>query len=278
MKRVLWMIAAAGLAAAASAEPFPSPERLLGELTDPLASLTAGNREEDLRDSLNALPRSAALEAGLRDTSVIARLAAVRAAARPRNVDSVPYLSGIMLRLDQPSRLRAAAALALGRIGDRIAVGALSEALKDPSAEVRAAAALALGGLPADGVVTRLESTLRSDSAWQPRYAAAVALGRARKTFADVALIDALLCDPAWQVRQQAARSLMDLATERAAEALASSLDDPEPSVRAAAGVALAEIGAPAERRAAARALRAETDPSVRAVVVVARRRSLPFP
>jgi HEAT repeat protein len=55
-------------------------------------------------------------------------------------------------------------------------------------------------------------------------------------------------------------------------------LDDPEPSVRAAAGAALAVIGSPAQRRAAARALLAEADPSVRTVIAVARRRSLPLP
>jgi HEAT repeat protein len=261
-------------AAARGDAAFPSTESLLGDSADPLSTLAVG--DEDLRDSLNAVPTSVALQSGLRSPSSAVRLAAVRAAAFPRDVAAVPHLSGVMLRLDQPTQLRAAAALALGRIGDRIAVGALAEALKDPAPEVRFAAALSLGRLPADGVATRLERTLRSDPAWQPRYAAAIALGRTRKAFAAGALAEALASDPAWQVRQQAARSLLDIGTAHAAEALASALNDTEPSVRAAAGVGLAEIGGPEQRAAVAQALRVETEPSVRAVLALAERRARP--
>lgn len=249
---------------------FPSTEGMFEAFPDPLSSLAVAG--EDLRDSLNSLSPADALKLGLRDVSIAARLAAVSAAAFPHDVAAVPSLAGVMLRLDQPSRLRAAAALALGRIGDRVAVPALVEALKDPLPDVRFAAALSLGRLPADGVVTRLERTLRSDPAWGPRYAAAIALGRARKAFGAGALAEALSSDPAWQVRQQAARSLADLGTAHAAQALTTALNDPEPSVRAAAGAGLAEIGAPEQRRAAARARRDETDPSVRAVLAVAER------
>ena len=276
---VLSMPAAAALPAAPAVRVLPRPadsvfpatEKLLGEAADPLESLATG---EELRDSLNSRPTSEALLKGLRDRSVAVRLAAVRFAAYPKDVSAIPSLSGVMLRLDQPSTLRAAAALALGRIGDRIAVGALSEALKDPAPEVRYAAALSLGRLPADGVATRLERTLRDDPVWQPRYAAAIALGRTRKAFTAEALADALGSDPAWQVRQQAARSLQDLGTAHAAAALASALNDPEPSVRAAAGAGLAEIGESEQRRAVTLALRDETDPSVRAVLALAERRA----
>jgi len=257
----------------ASARPgaaFPTTESLLGDSADPLSNLTTG--DEDLRDSLNSRPTAEALQRGLRDSSASARLAAVRDAAYPRDVAAIPHLSGVMLRLDEPTTVRAAAALALGRLGDRIAVGALSEALKDPAPEVRYAAALSLGRLPADGVATRLERTLRSDPAWQPRYAAAIALGRTHKAFAAGILAEALGTDPAWQVRQQAARSLVDLGTAHAAQALASALNDPEPSVRAAAGAGLAKIGGPDQRRAVLQALRDETDPSVRALLALVER------
>ena len=256
--------------APASRSAFPSTQGMFEAFPDPLSTLALAG--DDLRDSLNALSPADALKIGLRDASVAARLAAVSAAAFPRDVAAVPSLAGVMLRLDQPSRLRVAAALALGRIGDRVAVPALVEALKDPLPDVRFAAALSLGRLPADGVVTRLERTLRSDPAWGPRYAAAIALGRARKAFGAGALAEALASDPAWQVRQQAARSLADLGTAHAAQALTSALNDPEPSVRAAAGAGLAEIGAPEQRRAAARARREEKDPSVRAVLAVSER------
>jgi len=261
------------LAAARADAPFPNVESLLG--TDPLDSLAVG--DEELRDSLNSAPASDALQRGLREASVEGRLAAVRAAAYPRNVSADPLLAGVMLRLDQPAKLRAAAALAMGRIGDRIAVGSLSEALKDPAPEVRYAAALSLGRLPADGVATRLEHVLLTDPVWQARYAAAIALGRTRKAFAASALEDALSTDPAWQVRQQAARSLQDLGTIHAAAALRDALDDQDPSVRAAAGIGLAAIGDPEQRRIVAQAAAGETDPTVRAVLASAARLSRPF-
>ena len=251
---------------------FPSTESEIGESHDPLASLGV---DEDLHDSLNSLPPAEALKIALRDASVANRLDAVRSAAFPKDVAAVPPLAGLMLRLDQPARLRAAAALALGLIGDRVAVPSLAEALKDPSPNVRFSAALSLGRLPADGVATRLEKVLRSDPSWGPRYAAAIALGRTRKTFVAGALAEALTSDPAWQVRQQAARSLQELGTASAADALLDALSDPEPTVRAAAGSALSEIGGPEQRRAVAQALHAETDPSVRAILAAAQRRAL---
>lgn len=248
---------------------FPSAARLFGGAPDPLASLMT--QGEDLRDAV-AEPPASALQAGLRSPSAGARLAAVRDAGFPRDVEAVPHLSGVLLRLDQPTRLRAAAALALGRIGDRVAVPALGEALKDPAPEVRYAAALALGRLPADGVATRLERVLKNDPVWQARYAAAIALGRTRRAFAAGILADVLAQDQAWQVRQQAARSLQDIGTPHAAQALAAALRDPDPSVRAAAGAALAAIGAPDQRQAVVEALRTEREPSVRAVLAAATR------
>jgi HEAT repeat protein len=260
-------------AARAGESAFPSTDRLFGDTPDPLDSLAVG--DDDLRDSVASPPSAATLQAGLRSNRESARIDAVRASARPRGVEAVPHLAGAMLRLDQPVQVRAAAALALGRIGDGIAVKALAEALRDPSPEVRYSAALSLGRMPADGVATRLEHVLRSDPAWQPRYAAAIALGRMRKPFAAFPLADALSSDPAWQVRQQAARSLQDLGTDHALAALAVGLHDPEASVRAAAGSALAESGGPVERRAVADALRTEPDPSVRAMLTAATRRAL---
>jgi HEAT repeat protein len=247
---------------------FPSAAGMFGDSTDPLSTLAVGG--EDLKDSLNSPPTADALQKALRNASIQVRLAAIRAAAFPRDVAAVPSLSGVMLRIDQPLQLRAAAALALGRIGDRIAVGALSEALKDPSPAVRYAAALSLGKLPADGVATRLERVLRADPDWQPRYAAAIALGRTRKAFTASTLSDALTTDPAWQVRQQAARSLQDIGTAHAADALVMALEDDEPSVRAAAGTALVKIGNPVQRRAVAAAMRAEMEPAVKTVLAAA--------
>ena len=157
-----------------------------------------------------------------------------------------------------------------------MAVPSLAEALKDPSPEVRFAAALSLGRLPADGVVTRLEHTLRFDPEWQPRYAAAIALGRTHKAFAAGPLEDALSTDPAWQVRQQAARSLQDIGTPHAVKALLSGLYDAEPSVRVAVAGALGAIGGPEELRTLAEAVDGEDEPLVHAAFVAAARRARP--
>ncbi|MDE2141342.1 MAG: HEAT repeat domain-containing protein [Elusimicrobia bacterium] len=263
-------------AAHVSDAAFPSAESLFGESADPLDSLVADG--EDLHDAVADVTATGALQAGLRSPSVLQRLSAIRAAAVPRGVSAVPYLSAAMLRYDEPARIRAAAALALGRIDDRVAVSALAAALNDPAPEVRYASALSLGRLPADGVATRLGRVLQRDPVWQVRYAAAIALGRTHKSFVSEDLAAALENDPAWQIRQQAARSLQDIPSPRSAQALTSALRDPEPSVRAAAGSALAEIGGPVQRRAVADALRDERDPSVRAVLAVAARRALSRP
>jgi len=265
-----------GYAAGEHSEAFPSSARFFGGAEDPLDTLAVGG--EDLRDAMAAPPGLAQLRYGLRSRLESDRLAAIRAAGRPRDVSSVPHLTGALLRLDEPSSIRAAAALALGRIADRVAVPALAEALKDPVPDVRYAAALALGRLPADGVATRLEHVLKGDPSWQVRYAAAIALGRTKKTFAAQALAKALADDASWQVRQQSARSLQDLPTERSAQALAAALRDPEPSVRAAAGTALAEVGGPAQHREIANALASETEPSVKAMLALAARRALQLP
>jgi len=258
-------------AARLPAEAFPSAARIMGGAEDPLDSLAIG--EEDLKDAVASPPNAARLQTALRSRSALERLGAVREAARPRDVSAVPHLAATLLRLNEPTQIRAAAALALGRIGDAIAVASLAEALHDPSPEVRYAAALSLGRMPNDGVTTRLERVLRTDPSWKARFAAAVGLGRSRKDFAAAPLADALAGDCAWQVRQQAARSLQDLPSPRAIRALTEALRDPEPSVRAAAGTALAGIGGPEHKRAVAEAMSIENDASVRTVLALAARR-----
>ena len=61
---------------------------------------------------------------------------------------------GFVLRRDRDATVREHAASALGRLGDRRAVPALTEALRDESAVVREHAASALGRL-AEGRATR---------------------------------------------------------------------------------------------------------------------------
>jgi len=268
---------AAGLApaptAAVRADAFPGWASL-GEPEDPLEAL--GRDDEDLRDSFAAPASALWLQNDLRTADLAGKLSAIRAAARPHNTDAIPTLSGVLLRWDLPASLRATAALALGRIKDRVAATVLAQALHDPRPEVRAAAALALGRLRAKETAGDLEHTLLADLAWPARYAAAVAL--ARFPDADVPLSTALSADAAWQVRQQAARSLQFSPTPLALRTLTQALTDPEPSVRASAAYSLGEVGGPAQRRMLSTALRAETDPAARLVMQDAERVALSRP
>lgn len=257
---------------------FPSPERILGASEDPLAGLTAPAVEADLRDAVMSPPSSAWLMSGLRAGDPASRLAAVEAAARPRNASAIPLLRGVLLRLDERPEVRAAAAVALGRIGLRAGAPALAEALGDPVPEVRYAAALALGRLPVEGATTRLTRSLRADPSWMVRYAAAIALGRARRDFAAGALEDRLRSEPVWQVRLQAVRSLQDIGGPRAAASASVGLLDKDSGVRAAAALALAEIGTDAEIVPLREALRVETDATTRAALAQAFRRVLAKP
>ncbi|MEQ1920104.1 MAG: HEAT repeat domain-containing protein, partial [Elusimicrobiota bacterium] len=183
-------------------DDFPPNARLLGEVEDPLAALTAD--DGDLRDAVISPPSPAWLMGGLRASNPADRLAAIHSAAIPRHVPAIAPLAAVMLHLDETPEIRAAAATALGRIGDAVAAPSLGEALNDPIPDVRYAAALALGRIPADGAATRLSRTLRSDPSWWVRYAAVLALGRTKKGFVVGALEECLRLEPKWQIRMLA--------------------------------------------------------------------------
>jgi len=258
------------------AEEFPPNGKLLGEVEDPLAALTAD--DGDLRDALNSPPSAAWLMAGLRASNPEDRLAAVHSAAIPRHFSAIAPLAAVMLRIDEQVEIRAAAATALGRIGDAVAAPSLGEALSDLNPDVRYAAALALGRLPADGAATRLTRTLRSDPSWWVRYAAVLALGRTKKGFVVGALEDTLRIEPKWQVRMLAVRSLQDVGTFRAIQAISTALRDKDSGVRTAAAMALGELGNDAHLPLLSAALKAETDPTARAAHSAAYRRILSKP
>jgi HEAT repeat protein len=265
---------------------FPPTDKLLGKPDEPLDGLVAEG--EQLRDAVISpppiapppisLPSSARLIDGLRASNAGRRLAAIRSASVPRGLSAVSYLSGVLLNLRETSELRAAAAVALGRIGDGLAAKPLGEALNDPLPDVRYAAALALGRVPADGAATRLSNTLRSDPSWWVRYAAAIALGRTRKSFAVDALKERLALEPQWQVRLQIVRSLQDIGGVKAAEAVTFALRDGDAGVRSAAALALAEIGGDQQLPPLREAFGAETDASARSVLSTSVRRVLSKP
>jgi HEAT repeat protein len=262
--------------AAGRAGDFPPTDKLLGASEDPLAALTAD--DDDLRDAMSSPPSAAWLMGGLRASNPADRLAAVHSAAIPRHVAAIPALAAVMLHLDETTEIRAAAATALGRIGDAVAAPSLGEALKDPAQEVRYAAALALGRVPADGAATRLTSALRSDPSWWVRYAAVLALGRTHKGFAAAALSECLRVEPKWQIRLAAVRSLQDLGGPGAPEAVALALSDKDSGVRTLAALALGEIGDDTQLHHLSAALKVETDLSARSAQSAAFRRILSKP
>ncbi|MDX6768346.1 MAG: HEAT repeat domain-containing protein [Elusimicrobiota bacterium] len=239
----------------------------LGPEEDPLASLAAEASGEDLRDAVAAPPSALWLQTGLRSPRPADRVAAVFSAAVPRNVAAVPHLRGVLLRLDEAPEVRAAAAVALGRIGDGVALRGLIEGLKDPSPQVRVASALSIGRLRADGAASALMRSLAHDSSWWVRHAAAIALGRAGKSFSVSALEQCLTGEPRWQVRLQAVKSLQEIGGPRAADAVSLALTDPDSGVRAASGQALAAIGGEPQRRALESALKVENDATTRGVL-----------
>ncbi len=255
------------------ADDFPPNARLLGEVEDPLVALTA--EDSDLRDAVISPPSAAWLMGGLRASNPADRLATVHSAAIPRHVAAVPPLAAIMLRLDEKPEIRAAAATALGRIGDAVAAPSLGEALNDPVPDVRYAAALALGRLPADGAATRLSRALRSDPSWWVRYAAVLALGRTKKGFAVPALEECLRLEPKWQIRMLAVRSLQDIGGAGAVSAIVRALLDKDSGVRTAAALALGHIGSDDQLPFLSAALKAETDLSARSAQSAAFRRIL---
>jgi hypothetical protein len=260
-------------AATVSKSDFPPDETLLGAADNPLDVLVKD--KEELRDALISPPSVAWLMKGLRAPVPADRLATIHSAAIPRHVSAVPHLTGVLLRLDEKPELRAAAATALGRIGDAVAAPGLIEALDDPSPEVRYAAALALGRLPTVGAATRLSRTVRSDPSWWVRYAAVLSLGRTKKGFVVSALEDCLQQEPKWQIRMLAVRSLQDVGGPRAAEALSRALRDKDSGVRMSAALSLAEIGGNIQLDSLRDALQAETDPSARSAQSAAFQRIL---
>ena len=147
--------------------------------------------------------------------------------------------------LQEPSRhpARAWAANILGELKAQRAFPALVGALKNLDDEVRAKAAGALGKLGDRRAVTYLLDHLLTDPAPFVRARIATALGQ----FAGNEVVDRLvrsLGDPAWWVRMRSVEALEQIGT--AAETpLRIALDDPDPEIRIRAAVALERLGVP---------------------------------
>jgi HEAT repeat protein len=156
-----------------------------------------------------------------------------------------PVVEPMLAFLGEPSRhpARAWAANVLGELRVPRAFPALITALKDMDDEVRAKAATALGKLGDRRAVTYLLDHLLSDPAPFVRARVAGALGQ----FAGNEVIDRLvraLGDPAWWVRMRSVEALEQVGPSAEAPLIVA-LDDPDPEIRIRAAVALERLGVP---------------------------------
>jgi HEAT repeat protein len=176
-----------------------------------------------------------------------AKHAAVEALARIGQAATQPLVRTLLDGTAGRMR-RASAAEALGHIGDRRSLAALTRSLKDSSADVRLHATVALAQLKDPRATSYLIRAL-SDASAGVRLQAAVALGVLRSSPGVMPLIKALR-DEKWYVRQHAATSLGRLADRRAGPALRTASKDPRRAVAAAARQALARLPASRQRPA----------------------------
>jgi HEAT repeat protein len=136
---------------------------------------------------------------------------------------------------------RGNAAWALGALGNRRAVPALSRALGDTESTVRKRSAWALGALDASEAVPALIEALK-DSDAGVREQVAWALGAIGDRRAVDGLIGAL-GDSVASVRKQAAWALGAIGDSRANQGLMKALKDPDAGVRKQSAWALGAIG-----------------------------------
>ncbi|MEX0727538.1 MAG: HEAT repeat domain-containing protein [Planctomycetaceae bacterium] len=168
---------------------------------------------------------------GLNDDGETVQLRCIDTLGEQKSPDGVvPLIS--KLTINRSMTTRAAAAKALGEIGDEAAVDHLMDALKDEYS-VRCKAIFSLGQIGSQKSLAALLSLLK-DSIPEIRYHAATALGKMDNPYARLA-IEKLLQDNSPMVRKCAAKILADLGDEQAAAFLK---DDfilkrkPRPSVK----------------------------------------------
>ncbi|AXL53337.1 PBS lyase [Paraburkholderia caffeinilytica] len=172
--------------------------------------------------------------------------------------------------------VRLEAVSVLGWLKNEHALGPLTAAAaQDPSAAVRRAAigALGIGAAATDDIIAALLSAL-GDAAWQVREEAAATLGKLRAPGARDALI-AALDDDYWQVRLQAVRALGKLgdanasAISTASTAVAALLTHAISNLRKEAALSLGELG-DAASLPALQVAATDPDPEVRKAARIA--------
>lgn len=168
-------------------------------------------------------------------------------ALQTRDLNLIPIYQQILARIPSASPtlinvlasahpiIRARAAIALGRIGDRKAIVSLLKALKDTEDDVRIAACLGLGFFKDPSTFDDITNVLLDDLKIEVRQAAAKALGNTQHPDALPYLMEALR-DPYWWYEREAAAGDLLNAIERmgamAVDPLIEALKDKEGAVR----------------------------------------------
>ena len=131
------------LAPAVSEVPQVPAERIPIRPAPPPDHSSPGPAE--VRDAVVPGPSLDRFLAALRGQDMRGRCKAIAAFGYAGNFAAIPYVSAVLLRLDEALAVRVAAARALGRIGDRRARFFLARAVMDREPQVRLASAIALG-------------------------------------------------------------------------------------------------------------------------------------
>lgn len=142
---------------------------------------------------------------------------------------------------DEDAEVRRAAADALGRIGNALAIPGLVGALDDAEPEVRHAALDALSGFERGVPAAPIRRMLAADDP-DARQAAADMLGDMRDR-ASAGAIAGLLGDADADVRQAAVHALGHIGDPAAASSVARALTDADPDVRQEATQVMEELG-----------------------------------
>ena len=184
---------------------------------------------------------------------------------------AISALAGAM-ESDSAAPVRAAAAQALGSLGDPAALSELAEAAAgDDDPAVRAAAVEALAELDDPAALAHLAEAIAGDADPAVRAAAAGALADLDDPAALSEIAEAMASDSSASVRAAAAGALGSAGDPAALSTLAeATAADNDPMVRAAAVGALADLDDSAALPPLAEAASGDSDPAVRAAAVEA--------
>ena len=220
-KAALWAAKALSLMGSAARDATPELVRIVGESQQPLALRqlcmeTLGRIAGAHPDAVPALVRVLGFDAAQfnnENERLQLRTLAVEAVGVAGTDAAVagPMLVRILRDPREPDITRRAAAISLGRIGERatVAAGALAETVAgDDSPAVRDEAAKSLAALRPQGTAMLLRFLARGDD--QTRWRAALGLGEVNRADAEIqATLFAALDDSSQLVQLQAAQSLL---------------------------------------------------------------------